>query len=317
MIRSQLSTSTPGEDVDVTPAFRLELPSGGRIELANENCIRGMTRLEDSSVGVVVTSPPYNVGTAYGTYNDSIPRADYLAWLTSVCTVVRQKLREDGSFFLNVGSIPRNPWGPFEVIMALRELFTLQNVIHWVKSIYIENESYGRRVSLNVGHYKPINSNRFVNDTHEYIFHLTKRGDVPLDRLAIGVPYKDEGNISRWKEGAAGVRCRGNTWYIPYRTITSRANERPHPASFPKEIAEMCIKLHGLSKAPFLVLDPFMGIGNTALACQSLGLSCVGFETDSEYYRTSLSLLESAEGPATSSRPEKALEETWLPSSTV
>jgi site-specific DNA-methyltransferase (adenine-specific) len=236
---------------------------------------------------VVVTSPPYNLGTKYRAYDDGIPRADYLQWMGRVAEGIARVLAPEGSVFLNVGSSPRNPWGPFEVALALRPIFTLQNVIHWVKSIYVENESYGARVAMNVGHYKPIRGARFLNDTQEYIFHFTRSGRVPLDRLAIGVPYKDAGNAARWRAGVAGVRCRGNTWYIPYRTIQSRARDRPHPASFPVELAEMCLKLSGVHAGPRTVLDPFMGIGNTALAAVARAENVVGFEIDREYFATS------------------------------
>jgi site-specific DNA-methyltransferase (adenine-specific) len=261
------------------------------IVLANLDCREGFRALASESVDVVVTSPPYNLGIRYGSYDDAGDREDYLGWIAQVAEEIKGRLKPEGSLFLNVGSSPTNPWGPFEIITRLRSHFALQNVIHWVKSIYVENESYGTKTALNVGHYKPINSERFVNDTHEYIFHLTKSGAVPLRRLAIGVPYKDKGNVARWKEGGAGVRCRGNSWYIPYRTIQSRENERPHPASFPSGIAEMCLKLHGLDKGQLLVVDPFMGIGNTAIACRELGTRCIGFEIDPEYHATSLRLL--------------------------
>jgi site-specific DNA-methyltransferase (adenine-specific) len=261
------------------------------IVLANVDCREGLRALAPESVDVVVTSPPYNLGVRYGTYDDGGDRAGYLDWIHQIAEEVKFRLKPDGSFFLNIGSSPTNPWGPFEVIIRLRDLFALQNTIHWVKSIYIENESYGRKTALNVGHYKPINSERFLNDTHEYIFHLTKNGAVPLRRLAIGVPYKDGGNVARWKGGGSGLRCRGNSWYIPYRTIQSRANERPHPASFPPGIAEMCLKLHGLDKGELLVVDPFMGIGNTAIASRSLGARCIGFEIDPDYHAASMRLL--------------------------
>jgi site-specific DNA-methyltransferase (adenine-specific) len=261
------------------------------IVLANLDCREGIRALPTESFDVVVTSPPYNLGTSYGTYDDTGDRESYLSWIEQVADEVKSRLKPDGSFFLNVGSSPTNPWGPFEIVSRLRSHFELQNVFHWIKSIYVENESYGTKAALSVGHYKPINSERFVNDTHEYIFHLTKSGSVPLRRLAIGVPYKDKGNVARWKGGGAGVRCRGNSWYIPYSTIQSRETERPHPASFPSGIAEMCLKLHGLDKGQLLVLDPFMGIGNTAIACRELGTRCVGFEIDPEYHATSLRLL--------------------------
>jgi site-specific DNA-methyltransferase (adenine-specific) len=127
-----------------------------------------------------------------------------------------------------------------------------------------------------------VNSDRFLNDSHEYIFHLTHHGNVQLDRLAIGVPYKDTSNVARWTKAREGIRCRGNCWYVPYRTIRSRDRDRPHPASFPPLLSEYCIRLHGISRTQ-LVLDPFMGIGSTAEACLKLGLDFVGFEIDSEY----------------------------------
>jgi site-specific DNA-methyltransferase (adenine-specific) len=191
---------------------------------------------------------------------------------------------------LNIGAKPSDIAVPFEVLAEMRKHFHLQNVIHWIKSIAIQKKDVGdypgvtRNVS--VGHYKPINSPRFINDCHEYIFHLTKRGDVKLDRLSIGVEYQDKSNVTRWDRARGDKRCRGNTWFVPYKTIKSRDQERPHPATFPVKIPKMCILLHGLQRTQ-LVLDPFLGIGHTAVACVELGVNFVGFEIDPEYYRES------------------------------
>jgi len=134
------------------------------------------------------------------------------------------------------------------------------------------------------GHFKPISSKRFLNDCHEYIFHFTKTGHTEIDRLALGVPYQDKSNISRWSHTRGrDLRCRGNTWFIPYETIQSRAKERPHPATFPVQLAEWCIKLHGASHVQTM-LDPFLGIGNSALAAQRCGVKkFIGFEIDQTY----------------------------------
>ena len=121
-----------------------------------------------------------------------------------------------------------------------------------------------------------------MNGCHEYIFHFTKTGKVKLDKLAVGVPYQDKTNIGRWKKAVQDLRDRGDTWFIPYKTIWSRKKHRPHPATFPPKLPMMCIKLHGLERTK-LVLDPFMGIGNTALACLSLGIDYIGFEIDKDY----------------------------------
>jgi site-specific DNA-methyltransferase (adenine-specific) len=271
---------------------RFSFKAGKVIELHNIDCMVGMDLFPDKYFDVVVTSPPYNLGVSYDVYDDTLPREAYLDWLENVAIKIKRKMKDNGSFFLNIGSSPSLPWGPFEVVSKLRPHFELQNVIHWIKSIYVENESYGVKVALNVGHYKPINSRRFLNQNHEHIFHLTKSGKIPIDRLSIGVPYKDNGNSRRWKNGHNGIRCRGNCWYVPYKTISSRDRQRPHPATFPLEVAENCIRLHGISDGT-KVLDPFMGIGNTSLACVKLGVNCVGFEIDSGYFETNLQIIKS------------------------
>lgn len=183
--------------------------------------------------------------------------------------------------FLNVGAAPSNPMLPHELLLRFRGFFHLQNTIHWIKAIAIEDES---GVPISRGHFKPISSPRFLNDCHEYIFHLTPKGTTPIDRLALGVPYADKSNIRRWSHtGGADLRCRGNTWFVPYKTIQRRAKERPHPATFPVELAVNCIKLHGTGRAKTM-LDPFLGIGNSAVAAQRCGIrKFIGFEIDEEY----------------------------------
>ena len=266
------------------------------LTLHNEDCLVGMqTYLQPSSVDVVVTSPPYNLGIQYGQYDDTISRSDYLTWLGEWAAVVKSVLHDDGSLFLNVGSKPSDPSVPFQVLAEMQKHFALQNVIHWIKSIAIEKADVGDYPGISkdiaVGHFKPINSPRYINDCHEYIFHLTKNGNVPLDRLAVGVEYQDKSNVARWSK-QQDKRCRGNTWFVPYKTIKSRAGQRPHPATFPVKIPEMCIRLHGLSRTK-LVLDPFLGIGHSALACAQLGVNFVGFEIDAEYYKTACTLTRS------------------------
>ncbi len=135
---------------------------------------------------------------------------------------------------------------------------------------------------LAVGHYKPINSDRFLNDCHEFIFHFTPGGSTNLDRLALGVPYQDQSNVTRWRAAADGVRCRGNTWFIPYETIQRRDRDRPHPATFPSRLPEQCLRLHGLNRVR-LAMDPFTGLGSTAVACARLGVNFIGAEIDETY----------------------------------
>lgn len=249
-----------------------------------KDCITGLNEnVNEKSADVVVTSPPYNIGIGYNSYNDALPRDNYLAWMEEVGLAVRRVIADDGSFFLNIGNKPKDQWIAWDVASVLRKHFVLQNVIHWVKSIAISKTDVGKYPNIAgdiaVGHFKPIVSDRFLNDCHEYIFHFTKVGDTHLDKLAVGIPYQDKTNIGRWKAAREDMRDRGNTWFIPYETIQSKS-ERPHPATFPVKLPEMCIKLHGSAK---LVVDPFTGIGSTAVAAMRLGVPFVGFEIDKEY----------------------------------
>ncbi len=240
-----------------------------------------MAQLDSETIDLVVTSPPYNLGIAYSKYSDRGNRRSYLDWCKTWAAEVQRLLKPGGSFFLNIGASPSNPMLPHEIAIELRDLFVLQNSIHWIKSITIADRA-GAEGSH--GHFKPINSKRFLNDAHEYVFHLTKTGRVEIDRLAIGVPYQDKSNIARWSHtGGGDARCRGNTWFVPYETIQSRARERPHPATFPVQLAEWCIKLHGVKRVRTM-LDPFLGIGNSAIAAARCGVPrFIGFEIDETY----------------------------------
>ena len=261
-----------------------------------------LEKLGEGSVDAIVTSPPYNLGIRYRSYEDTLPRGQYLEWTGEWVRRAARALATDGSLFLNVGAKPTDPWTAFDVAQAARPYLQLQNTIHWIKSIAIEKSLAGARARLQedlaVGHYKPINSKRFLHDCHEFVFHFSPRGDTPLERQAIGVRYQDQSNVSRWRTGASGVRCRGNTWFIPYETIQNREKDRPHPATFPPRLPEMCLRLHGLDRLR-VVADPFLGLGSTAVACAQLGISFVGIEMDPGYLEEAIERTRAAIDGAT------------------
>jgi site-specific DNA-methyltransferase (adenine-specific) len=177
-----------------------------------------------------------------------------------------------------------------DVANVLRRYFVLQNDIDWIKSIFIPRKYLGKKnhkiilEDTTIGHSDPISSNRFLRINRENIFHFTKTGNVQIDRLAVGAPYQDKSNIGRYND--IDLTDAGNTWFIPHKTIQDKS-ERPHPATFPIELPLKCIMLHGSggidSTKPLSVLDPFCGIGSTAIACRRIGVSFVGFDIDKRY----------------------------------
>ena len=251
------------------------MSSASSLQVLHGDCLQLLAGLDDASVDVIVTSPPYNLGIAYSSYGDQREEQEYLQWMVEVAAALRRVLRPDGSFFLNVAGSSTQPWLPFELIVRLRPLFALQNHIAWIKSIAVGNDS--------VGHFKPVPGERFLHRNHEHIFHLTQTGNVRLDRLAVGVPFKDKSNIAR-RGHLQDRRCRGDTWFIPYETVQNRAQKFGHPGTFPLDLPRWCIRLHG--KPDAVVLDPFCGAGTTLLAAAAEGCRGIGIEIDAEYVAT-------------------------------
>lgn len=242
------------------------------------DCISGMRdRLPEKSIDIIVTSPPYNIGVDYGVHDDAMPFGRYLEWMEEFGRECRRVLKDGGSLYFNIGDRPRDEFRSFEVAQRIAASLRLQNTIHWVKSIAIPEHG------VNAGHFKPVNSRRYMNNCHEYIFHFTKSGSVEINKAALGVPYADKSNIARWNHDNGDNRDRGNQWFIPYGTVSSK---KDHPAAFPERLPEMCIRLSGYGKGT-VVLDPFLGSGTTCVAARRLGCRYVGFEIDPEYARLS------------------------------
>ncbi len=155
-----------------------------QFDLRREDCVKGMSRLPGERIDLVVTSPPYNLGIRYGRFSDRQDRRSYLRWCREWAAHVRRVMKPGGSFFLNIGAAPSNPMLPHEIAIELRDVFVLQNTIHWIKSITIEDRDGDVR---SYGHFKPISSKRFLNDCHEYIFHFTKTGHVEISECHIRI----------------------------------------------------------------------------------------------------------------------------------
>jgi site-specific DNA-methyltransferase (adenine-specific) len=288
-----------------------------------QDCVEGMLSLPAKSIDIITTSPPYNLGIDYGTYEDNKPRQEYLDWLDNVFIAVKHCLKDEGHFWLNVGYSNLDPWIGMDVAQVARKHFVLQNNFNWVKSISIR--------TVTSGHFKPINSDRFANPTWEHLFHFTKTGNVICDRLSIGVPYMCDDNIDKSsrvrgrlakKYGFDNIidfnnnatedvkedfekeleeklenkpkldkRCRGNSWFIPYDTIANREKHRgSHPATFPIDLIRNCIKFSGVKEG--VLVDPFMGSGTSAMAALKQGLDYIGYDIDKEYRQFALDRIE-------------------------
>tara|TARA_B110000208_G_C11794696_1_gene439021 strand:- start:3598 stop:4668 length:1071 start_codon:yes stop_codon:yes gene_type:complete len=272
-----------------------QIPSEqNKYEFKLGDCIESLISIPDNSIDIVVTSPPYNIGLKYHKYKDKKPRDQYLEWIYDIFTELKRILKDDGHIFLNMGYTNKDPWISMEVAIKLKDLLILQNNITWVKSI-----SIGEDKNDTHGHFKPINSDRYINVTNENLYHFTKSDKVKINREAIGVPYKYECNLIDRKtkqhriDKKTGLpmenkRCKGNTWFIPYETIWSKSQKGFHPATFPEGLVEHCIKISDIKVGK--ILDPFVGSGTTVRVAKKMSdnieeynLSGIGFDIDETY----------------------------------
>ena len=147
-------------------------------KLETIDCLDWIETQKPRIVDCIITSPPYNLKIKYGNYNDAQPRVSYLKWMDDVAKSFKKILKDNGQIFLNMGYSNTDPFIAMDVANVFRKYFVLQNNFTWVKHIAVNDTGHGQ--------YKPILSDRFASATTESIFHFTKKGDVKIDRLAIG-----------------------------------------------------------------------------------------------------------------------------------
>ena len=172
------------------------------LELHHGDCLAGMRALADASVDLVVTSPPYNLDIAYRQYRDDAAARGISRWSHALGRRSAARAQTRRLLFPQCRRGARQSAAAARIDPATPASFSCCKTRSTGSS---RSPSDPRRASeISAGHFKPINSPRYLTDCHEYVFHLTKSGNVPLDRLAVGVAYADKSNIARWghTEGA-------------------------------------------------------------------------------------------------------------------
>jgi DNA modification methylase len=218
-----------------------------------------MRELPDGSVHLMVTSPPYNVGKDY---DDDLTLDEYLSFLKRVWAETYRVLVPGGRACINVANLGRKPYIPLHafIIRDMIELgFLMRGEIIWDKGASASaSTAWGSWQSA---------SNPTLRDTHEYVLVFSK-GNFRRNKLdgrtdTISREEFLEFTKSVWNFAAESARKIG------------------HPAPFPVELPYRLIQLYTFSNE--IVLDPFMGSGQTALAAIKSNRHYVGYETNEEY----------------------------------
>ena len=231
--------------------------------------------IADDSVALMVTSPPYFAGKAYeeDLGADGVPSSyiEYLQMLTDVFAECVRKLEPGGRMAVNVANLGRKPYRSLSSdvidILSNRLGLLLRGEVIWLKARGAGgNCAWGSFASP---------ANPVLRDLTERIVIASKgrfdRAASPKERAAAGRPSQGSISADEFMEATTDV------WEIPPESATRVG----HPAPFPVELPQ---RLIGLYTYPGdLVLDPFMGVGSTAVAAVRTGRHYVGFETNTDY----------------------------------
>lgn len=218
-----------------------------------------MKELPDCSVHLMVTSPPYNVGKDY---DNNLTLEEYLAFLMRVWKETYRVLVPGGRACINVANLGRKPYIPLHASI-MRDMidlgFLMRGEIIWDKAASASTSTaWGSWQSA---------TNPTLRDTHEYILVFSK-GSFRRDKM--------DGRVSTISKDEF-LEYTKSVWGFP----SESARKVGHPAPFPVELPYRLIQLYTFSDE--IVLDPFMGSGQTALAALKAGRHFVGYELSGEY----------------------------------
>lgn len=224
-------------------------------KLYEENCLKTIIKLDDGSLDLIVTDPPYFRIVNDGWDNQWKTYDDFLLWLKEVINVCYNKLSDNGSMyvFTAFGDEFNN------LVKTIFETkFNITNMLMWQRSPSGRKHSR-TRYTLN----------------YELIWFLTKENyNFNLDSVRIPQKYKDKRNNPLGKNP-------GSIWYYPNIMLGRNKKQLGHPTQKPEELIERMI-LASSNKGD-VVFDPFLGSGTTMAVSQKLERSCIGSEINLEY----------------------------------
>ncbi|WP_456325437.1 DNA-methyltransferase [Desulfonauticus submarinus] len=228
------------------------------------NCIlckssEKMDELPDNSIHLMVTSPPYNVGKEY---DKDFTLQEYRDFLKRVWQEVYRVLVPGGRACINIANLGRKPYIPLHIyiIEDMLEIgFLMRGEVIWNKaSSASPSTAWGSWLSA---------KNPTLRDVHEYILIFSK------DTFSRANPHNRKSTITKEEF----LEFTKSVWTFP----AASAKKIGHPAPFPVELPYRCIQLYTFEGD--VILDPFMGSGQTAIAALKTKRFFIGYEIEKSY----------------------------------
>ena len=219
-----------------------------------------MEEIPDSSIHLMITSPPYNVGKDY---DQDLTIKQYRKLLKNVFSETYRVLVNGGRVCINIANIGRKPYIPLHsyIIKDMIDIgFLMRGEIIWNK-----NASAGTSTAW--GSWKSA-ANPTLRDIHEYILIFSKGSFARI-------PNEKENTISK-EEFLTFTK---SVWDFHANSATKAG----HPAPFPLELPYRCIQLYSFKND--IILDPFCGVGTTGLAAIKTKRYFIGYDNNEEYVK--------------------------------
>ncbi len=269
----------------------LVLHHGDALELLNQ--------VPDSLVKLVVTSPPYNLGKPYETKRMDVE--EYIEQQSRIIHECVRVLHETGSLCWQVGNYVKNgEIIPIDIMLfpVFRQLgMKLRNRIVWT-----------------FGH--GLHASKRFSGRYEVILWFTKSNEYTfnLDPIRIPQKYPNKRHFKGAKKGELSSNPLGknpsDVWEIP-NVKANHVEKTEHPCQFPVELVERLVV--SMTNPGDWVLDPFMGVGSTAIASLIHQRRVIGAEIVPEYIRIARERIHEAESSGLRIRPmERPLYEPGL-----
>ena len=266
--------------------IKLTSQSGNRIDLYQGDCLDVLKTLEDNSIDLIVTSPPYS-DQRKSTYGGIHPDK-YVEWFLPISTELLRVLKPTGSFVLNIKE---------KVVNGERHTYVIELILALRRQGWLWTEEY-------MWHKKNSFPGKWPNrlrDAWERLLHFNKDKKFNMYQDEVKIPIGDWStkrlaNLSETDKTrdeskvGSGFGKKIENWVgkdmvLPDNVMymATESSNKNHSAAYPEGLPEWFIKL--FTQEGDVVLDPFLGSGTTSRVANRLNRHSIGIEMNEEYYK--------------------------------
>ena len=240
-------------------------------KIINTDCIKGLKQLEENSVDLCVTSPPYNVGIKYDDWDDNMPLDNYMDFAREWLTEVYRVLKPDGRIAVNIPyEVNMKKLGGHNRVLISSDYHQLMKEIGYGFDGIVDLREKAPQITKFTAWGSWLSASApYMHNPKECVLIGHKHQWKKLEK---GESYYDGSDDSKkeFMEFVSGMWG----YFAETRGMTD--------ANFSLDIPDKAIKF--MTYKDDLVLDPFMGSGTTAVSCINLDRRYIGFEISKKYF---------------------------------